>query len=87
MAQTKNCKNRTRHFVFDMPVNNEGVFCGNMTIEGFGCKRNGHVDADIDSIEYEGTEIKPVLEMMGGMELIDATARNHVSQLFEYQLA
>lgn len=79
----KKCNHGTRHFCFDMPVNKDGLFCGNLTVSGFGCLVNGKPNADIDSVEYEGTEIKPVLELMGGMLTIDAAAEHHVAGLFD----
>ncbi len=83
MARIKKCKKDTIYFRFDMPVNHEGENHGNLTIEGYGCMEGQKSMADIDSIEYEGTEIKPVLELMGGMFKIDAKAAEYVKELFE----
>lgn len=84
----KKCTHDTIQFMFDMPVNQTGIFCGNLTIEGFGCQQGHRYNADIDSVEYEGTEIKPVLELLGGMAKIDAAAEAHVKELFtEFQPA
>lgn len=79
----KKCKHNTVHFRFDMPVNDGRLFCGNLSVEGFGCLEHGKPNADIDSVEYEGVDIKPVLELLGGMEKIDAAATSHVAGLFE----
>jgi len=65
-----------------MPVNQEGINCGYLTVEGYGCFEDGKYNADIDSVEYEGTEIKPVLELLGGMKKIDDKAEEHVKELF-----
>lgn len=83
MSRLRKCKHNTIHFRFDMPVNPDGVFCGNLTVEGYGCMEGHKYSADIDSVEYEGAEIKPVLELHGGMKLIDAAAEHHVEGLFQ----
>lgn len=78
----RKCTHNTRHFTFEMPVNQTGRFCGTLTVEGFGCQQGHKFNADIDSVEYEGLEIKPVLELLGGMDQIDAAAENHVKEMF-----
>lgn len=83
----RKCTHNTRHFRFDMPVNPDGVFCGNITVEGYGCMTGNKPNADIDSVEYEGAEIKPVLELMGGMDKIDAAAEEYVRSMFEIKKA
>lgn len=83
---SRKCTHNTRHFRFDMPVNPDGIFCGNVTVEGYGCIQGNKYNADIDSVEYEGTEIKPVLELLGGMEMIDAAAENHVHSMFQNEM-
>jgi len=66
-----------------MPLTSEGVFFDNITIDGYGCNDEGKPQADIDSIEFRGVEVKPLLEILGGMKEIDAAAEDHVKGLFE----
>jgi hypothetical protein len=77
---SKKCKGQAEHFSFQMEVNPSGMNCGFLNIEGFGCIENGKANADIDSVEYEGTEIKPVLELLGGMYGIDTAAEQYVKE-------
>lgn len=76
-------KPNTTYFRFEMPVNSNGTFMGNLTIEGYGSLEGRKIIADIDSVCYENAEIKPVLELLGGMQQIDAAAENYVSDLFQ----
>jgi len=71
------------YFRFDFPLTSQGVFFDNLTIDGYGCIEHGQPQADIDSIEYRGVEVKPLLEIMGGMQQVDAAATDHVRGLFE----
>lgn len=80
---SRNCKPGAESFTFEMPLNSNGLFIGNLLIEGFGCKENGKCNADIDHVFYENLDIKPVLEVLGGMTEIDAAATNHVKSMFE----
>ncbi|MEO9145064.1 MAG: hypothetical protein ABI237_05855 [Ginsengibacter sp.] len=78
----KKHKPNTTYFRFEMPVTSNGTFLGNLTIEGYGCLDGRKIIADIDSVCYENTEIKPVLEIFQGMVQIDAAAQNYVEDLF-----
>lgn len=79
----RKCNQGAVPFTFEMPLNKNGLFFGNLLIEGFGCKENGKYNADIDHVFFENTEIKPVLEVLGGMAEIDAAATNHVESMLE----
>lgn len=39
--------------------------------------------ADIDFVKWNGTDIKPVLEVCGGLEEIEEAAVRHLASLFE----
>ena len=79
----KQHKPNTTYFRFEMPVTSNGTFMGNLTIEGYGCMEGRKIIADIDSVCYENTEIKPVLEIFQGMTEIDAAAHTYVCDLFQ----
>lgn len=83
----RKCNQGAESFTFEMPLNSNGLFVGNLLVEGFGCKQNGRCVADIDNVFYNNIEIKPILEVLGGMVQIDAAAENHVQSMFEPQLA
>lgn len=79
----RKCNQGAEPFTFEMPLNKNGLFVGNLLVEGFGCKANGKYEADVDNVFYNNVEIKPVLEVLGGMNQIDAAAANHVESMFE----
>jgi hypothetical protein len=79
----RKCNHGAEPFTFEMPLTSNGLFIGNLLVEGFGCKQNGKCNADIDNVFYNNVEIKPVLEVLGGMAAIDAAAENHVQSMFE----
>lgn len=79
----RKCNPGAEPFTFEMPLNKNGLFIGNLLVEGFGCKQHGKSNADIDNIFYNNVDIKPMLEVLGGMEQIDAAAENHVKSMFE----
>lgn len=79
----KKCNHGAEPFSFEMPLTKNGQFFGNLLIEGFGCKENGKCSADIDNVFFENVEVKPLLEVFGGMNEIDAAAKNHVQSMFQ----
>lgn len=79
----RKCNHGAEPFTFEMPLNKNGLFIGNLLVEGFGCKENGKCNADVDNVFYNNIEIKPVLEVLGGMAMIDAAASNHVESMFQ----
>ncbi len=83
MGRIIKCRHGSIYFRFDMPLTSEGVFFDNLTIDGYGCVVNGRPQADIDSVEYRGVEVKPLLEILGGMHQVDSAAFDHVKRLFE----
>lgn len=87
MSRTKKCPQRTKPFSFELPVSDGAIGYGHVTIEGFACMHNGKPVADIDRVEYEGVDIKPVLEIMQGMQAIDEATEQYVKTLFEYSIA
>lgn len=87
MSRTKKCAQMTRPFSFELSISDGTIGYGSVTIEGFACMHNGICLADIDRIEFEGVDIKPVLEMMQGMQIIDDAAEKYVKTLFEYKAA
>ena len=83
MAHLRKCKHGSIYFRFDLPLTSEGVFFDNLTIDGYGCIENGKPCADIDSVEYRGVEVKPLLEIFGTMHEVDSSAADHVKGMFE----
>lgn len=84
MSRKRKCTHGSVYFRFELPLTSEGVFFDNLTIDGYGCRNlNGMAEADIDSVEFQGVEVKPLLEILGGMHEIDAAAEDHVRGLFE----
>lgn len=79
----RKCKHGTTYFRFDFPLSSEGVFFDNLTIDGYACMEGPVVYADIDSIEFRGVEVKPLLEILGAMYEIDLAAEDHAKGLFE----
>lgn len=81
----RKCKDNenSEAFSFELPITSNGLFFGNALVEGFGCKENGKVEADIDNVIYENVEMKPFLEWTGGMSKIYAAAKNQVEAIFE----
>lgn len=77
----KKCNHGATPFSFEMPLTKNGLFFGNLLVEGFGCKENGKFNADVDNVLYNNVEIKPVLEVFGGMNEVDAAAENHVTEM------
>jgi len=80
---SRKCKQGAEPFTFEMPLTKNNLFIGNLLVEGFGCKENGRFNADIDQVFYNNIEIKPVLEVLGGMSQIDAAAENHVESMLQ----
>lgn len=84
MPSKQKCKQGSTYFRFELPLTSEGVFFDNLTVDGYGCQdESGKPQADIDSVEFQGVEVKPLLEILGGMKDIDAAAADHVNGLFE----
>ncbi|HEY8690558.1 MAG TPA: hypothetical protein VIM07_15080 [Chitinophagaceae bacterium] len=84
MSRKRKCNHGSIYFRFELPLTSEGVFFDNLTIDGYGCQNEeGKPEADIDSVEFQGVEVKPLLEIVGGMREIDAAAADHVRGLFE----
>lgn len=83
MSRNRKCKHGAIYFRFDYPLSSQGVFFDNLTIDGYGCMEGGIAREDVDSVEYRGTEVKPLLEIFGGMHEIDGAAAAHVKELFE----
>lgn len=81
------CNQGAEPFTFEMPLIRNGLRVGDLLVEGFGCKQHGKCVADIDNVFFNNIEIKPILEVLGGMEQIDAAAENHVESMFEPELA
>lgn len=79
---SRKCNHGAESFTFEMPLNSNGLFIGNLLVEGFGCKENGKFNADIDNVFFDNVDIKPVLEKLGGMDQVDAAAANHVQSMF-----
>ena len=79
----KKCNPGALPFSFEMPLTKNGLFFCNLLVEGFGCKEDGKFNADVDNVLYDNVEIKPILEVFGGMKEIDAAAENHVQSMFE----
>ena len=84
MPHKHKCKPGSTYFRFELPLTSEGVFFDNLTVDGYGCQDDeGKPQADIDSVEFQGVEVKPLLEILGGMKDIDVAAEEHVKGLFE----
>lgn len=81
------CNPGAEPFTFEMPLNINGLLIGNLLVEGFACQDGGKAVADIDNVFYNNEDIKPVLEVLGGMGPVDAAAENHVQSMFEPELA
>ena len=79
----RKCNQGALPFTFEMPLTRNGLHVGDLLVEGFGCKENGKFNADIDNVFFNNIEIKPILEVLGGMDQIDAAAENHVESMFE----
>ena len=95
-------KNTTRDFRFSFPLKHKVVrdltivteHVGDLQVEGVGyfnpsASRLDIFDrysVDIDYVKWNGADIKPVLEITGGMdEIIEASVR-HFATTFENQL-
>lgn len=83
MPNNRKCNHGSVYFRFELPLTSQGVFFDNLTIDGYGCQEEGKSHADIDSVDFRGVEVKPLLEILGAMQEIDAAAEDHVKGLFE----
>lgn len=75
----RNCKLVTDH-IGNLLVEGTGYF--NTTANVFD-NDNSRYDADIDFVKWNGTDIKPVLEVTGLMDTIAEAAIRYVSTIFE----
>ena len=72
MTHLKKCPNGSHPFEFEFKqYSHKGEFIHTLLISGFGCKKQGYYDADIDLVLMDNVSIKPLLEINGGMILLD----------------
>ena len=71
-------------------------YAGELEVAGFGyfdpsiqllSNRENRLAADIDFVKWNGTDIKPVLEVCGGLDEIKEATLRHLSTLFETKSA
>lgn len=73
----------TKHFQFEMlQYSHVGLYLHTLTVEGFGSRKAGYWDADIDRVTLNGVDVKPLLEINCGMSIIDKAATEHVRNMF-----
>jgi hypothetical protein len=83
MPESIKSKQGSNYFRFDYPLTSQGIFFDNLTIEGYWCMENEKPSVDIDSVQYRDTEVKPLLEIFGGMQEVDMAAEAHVRGIIE----
>lgn len=77
----------SRHFMFELPQHSPtGIYLHTLTVEGWGCKKDGYIDADIDKVYLHNEDVKPLLEINGGMILIDQAATEYVRSMYRTKL-
>ena len=83
-----NCPQGSEPFSFEYQQKTKhGIFMHTLLIEGFACMKEDKPEADIDRVYLNNEDVKPLLEVNGGMTLIDIEATKYVTELLEQKQA